>query len=61
MSPNTGLLSSGLSNSQTELFESFADVTLAEDDTNSILADDANILQLGNMEVMVVIKMVVEQ
>ena len=28
--------------SLTELFENFTDVTLADDDTNSILADDAN-------------------
>ena len=32
----------GVSMSLQELFENFADVTLADDDTNSILADDTN-------------------
>ena len=31
-----------LCHSLQELFENFTDVTLANDDTNSILADDAN-------------------
>ena len=44
--PRVRSMGPGLSNSKSDTFWNFADVTLADDDANSILADDANTMAI---------------